>query len=136
MKTLIILRGLPGSGKSSFANYMFSNNIFEADKYFYDEDGNYNFDATKLHAAHKWCQSQVEDAMEYNFESNGHYFSEIVVSNTSTTEKELEPYLKLAEKYDYKVVSLIVENRHGNKSVHNVPNETMEKMRNRFDIKL
>jgi hypothetical protein len=48
----------------------------------------------------------------------------------------MEPYLKLAEKYDYKVVSLIVENRHGNKSVHNVPDETMEKMRNRFEIKL
>jgi NEDD4-binding protein 2 len=136
MRTLIILRGLPGSGKSTFANYMFSNNIFEADKYFYDEDGTYNFDVTKLHAAHKWCQLRVEHAMEDNLESNGQYFSEIVVSNTSTTEKELEPYLKLAEKYDYKVVSLIVENRHGNKSVHNVPNETMEKMRNRFDIKL
>ena len=136
MKTLIILRGLPGSGKSTFANYMFSNNIFEADKYFYDEDGTYNFDVTKLHAAHKWCQLRVEHAMEDNLESNGQYFSEIVVSNTSTTEKELEPYLKLAEKYDYKVVSLIVENRHGNKSVHNVPDETMEKMRNRFDIKL
>jgi len=64
------------------------------------------------------------------------YGKEIVVSNTSTTEKEMEPYLKLAEKYDYKVVSLIVENRHGNKSVHNVPDETMEKMRNRFEIKL
>jgi len=136
MRTLIILRGLPGSGKSTFANYMFSNNIFEADKYFYDEDGTYNFDVTKLHAAHKWCQLRVEHAMEDNLESSGQYFSEIVVSNTSTTEKELEPYLKLAEKYDYKVVSLIVENRHGNKSVHNVPDETMEKMRNRFDIKL
>ncbi len=42
----------------------------------------------------------------------------------------MEPYLKLAEKYDYKVVSLIVENRHGNKSVHNVPDETMEKNEN------
>jgi len=105
MRTLIILRGLPGSGKSTFANYMFSNNIFEADKYFYDEDGTYNFDVTKLHAAHKWCQLRVEHAMEDNLESNGQYFSEIVVSNTSTTEKELEPYF-------------------------------MEKMRNRFDIKL
>jgi predicted kinase len=135
-RVLIILRGLPGSGKSSFANYMFSNNIFEADKYFYDEDGTYNFDVTKLHTAHKWCQHQVEHAMEDNLESKGQYCNEIVVSNTSTTEKELEPYLKLAEKYDYKVVSLIVENRHGNKSVHNVPDETMEKMGKRFEIKL
>jgi NEDD4-binding protein 2 len=136
MKTLILLRGLPGSGKSTFANYMFSNNIFEADQYFYDEDGNYNFDASKLYEAHKWCQLRVEHAMEDNLESNGMYFSEIVVSNTSTTEKELEPYLELAKKYDYQVVSLIVENRHGNKSVHNVPEETIERMKQRFSIKL
>lgn len=135
-KVLIILRGLPGSGKTSFANYMFSNNIFEADQYFYDEEGNYNFDASKLGTAHKWCQLRVEQAMEDNKESNGKYGSEIVVSNTSTTEKELKPYLDLADKYGYKVVSLVVENRHGNKSVHGVPDETLEKMRNRFEIKL
>lgn len=134
MKTLIILRGLPGSGKSSFAHHMFSNNVFEADQYFYDEHCNYNFDVTKLHAAHMDCQRRVEELMKLS--ETTQYGKEIVVSNTSTTEKELEPYLKLAEKYDYKVVSLIVENRHGNKSVHNVPDETMDKMRNRFEIKL
>jgi predicted kinase len=138
MKTLILLRGLPGAGKSSFANLIWESGvIFEADKYFYNtDDGSYNFDATKLHAAHKWCQTQVEDAMEYNLEFDGKYYSEIVVSNTSTTEKELQPYLDLAAKYDYNVVSLIVENRHGNKSVHNVPDAAMEKMRKRFEIKL
>jgi NEDD4-binding protein 2 len=136
MKTLILLRGLPGSGKSTFANYMFSNNIFEADQYFYNEEGKYNFDASKLYEAHKWCQLRVEHAMEDNLESNGMYFSEIVVSNTSTTEKELEPYLELAKKYDYQVVSLIVENRHSGVSKHNVPAETIERMKNRFSIKL
>ena len=137
MRTLIILRGLPGAGKSSFANFMWSSGvIFEADKYFYDGYGNYNFDASKLHEAHKWCQFQVENAMISNKETDGKYYPEIVLSNTSTTEKELQPYLDLAAKYDYKVVSLIVENRHGNKSVHGVPDETMEKMKKRFDIKL
>jgi len=113
---------------------MFSNNVFEADQYFYDENGNYNFDASKLYAAHLDCQKRVEELMKIS--DTTQYGDEIVVSNTSTTEKELEPYLKLAEKYNYKVVSLIVENRHGNKSVHNVPDETMEKMRDRFMIKL
>lgn len=136
MRTLIILRGLPGSGKSSFANFIWSSGvIFEADKYFYDENGNYNFDASKLHAAHKWCQAEVENAMKDNL-MNPQFYPEIVVSNTSTTEKEMQPYIDLAKQYDYKVVSLIVENRHGNKSVHNVPDETMDKMCNRFEIKL
>jgi len=133
-KVLIILRGLPGSGKTSFAKYMFSNNVFEADQYFYDSQGNYNFDATKLLDAHKNCQKQVEELMQMS--ETTQYGQEIVVSNTSTTEKELQPYLDLAKLYGYKVVSLIVENRHGNSSVHDVPAETIEKMRDRFSVKL
>ena len=134
MKTLIILRGLPGSGKSSFAKYMFSNNVFEADQYFYDSNGNYNFDASKLHEAHLDCQKRVEELMQMS--ETTQYGQEIVVSNTATTERELEPYLKLAKSYGYIFVSLIVENRHGNKSVHGVPDETLEKMRKRFSVKL
>ncbi len=133
MKNLIILRGLPGSGKSTFARHVFRN-VFEADQYFYDERGIYNFDPDKLYESHLDCQRRVEELMKMSEGSqNG---QEIVVSNTSTTEKELEPYLDLAKKYGYSVVSLIVENRHGNKSIHGVPEETMEKMRKRFSIKL
>jgi hypothetical protein len=48
----------------------------------------------------------------------------------------MEDYYKLAEKYDYKVVSLIVENRHEGKNVHGVPDDKLEIMKNRFEIKL
>jgi len=131
-KVLIILRGLPGCGKSSFAKMIWSEHaICEADQYWYDKDGNYNFDASKLRQAHEWCQAKVRQFME-DHQING----EIVVSNTSTTEKELQPYLDLANEYGYKVVSLIVENRHGNSNVHSVPQETLQKMKDRFQIKL
>lgn len=60
----------------------------------------------------------------------------IFVANTFTQEWEMEDYFNLAEKYSYQVVSLIVENRHGGKNVHDVNDETLEKMRNRFQIKL
>lgn len=136
MRTLILLRGLPGAGKSSFATFIWDRHVVcEADKYFYDKEGNYNFDATKLGAAHKWCQDQCEMFMQDN-QANPQFYPEIIVSNTSTTEKELKPYLDLAAKYDYKVVSLIVENRHGSESIHGVPKETIEKMKKRFEIKL
>lgn len=49
---------------------------------------------------------------------------------------EMEPYYKLAEQYGYRVSTIIVENRHGSSSVHDVPSETIDKMRNRFQIKL
>ena len=48
----------------------------------------------------------------------------------------MEDYFKLAEKYGYKVVSLIIENYHGGKNVHGVPDDKIEIMRNRFEISL
>lgn len=135
---LYLVRGLPGAGKTTFINTlmcMFEDgetyaDHFEADQYFYDEAGNYNFDVTKLGAAHTKCQRNTYEAME----AGADY---IFVSNTFTTEKELKPYFQMAEDFKhYDVVVLTLENRHGNKSVHNVPEETMTKMRDRFSLKL
>ena len=135
-KLLVLLRGLPGSGKSSFAKHMWSDFVIcEADQFFYDSDGNYNFDPSKLKDAHKYCRDKVETFMSDN-EKNPQFYPEIVVSNTFTREWEMDEYFKLAKKYDYQVVSLIVENRHGNKNIHGVPDSKIEEMRNRFEISL
>ena len=127
-KTLFIVRGLPGSGKSTFSNYLCLDTYWEADLY-YIKNGKYEFDPSKIGEAHKLCQQVIEKAMQENHLKVG-------VGNTSTTEQELKPYLDMAKKYNYKVFSIIIENRHGNESIHNVPLETIEKMRNRFNIKL
>jgi predicted kinase len=133
---LFLVRGLPGSGKSTFATHIWNDYaVCEADKFFYDKEGNYNFDGTKLKEAHSWCKNEVETRM-IDHQNNQQYYPEIAVSNTFTQEWEMEDYYKLAEKYDYKVVSLIVENRHNGKNQHGVPNEKIEQMRNRFQIKL
>lgn len=107
--------------------------IVEADKFF-EKDGEYKFDPTKLKDAHQWCRDTVEQHMKNNIKYQ--FYPEIVVSNTFTQEWEMQPYIDLANKYGYKIFSLIVENRHGNKSVHNVPDETIQKMIDRFEIKL
>ena len=62
--------------------------------------------------------------------------SKIVVANTFTQEWEMKTYYEMAERYNYRVHSVIVENRHGGVNEHNVPDETIEKMRNRFEVKL
>lgn len=135
-KVLTLLRGLPGSGKSTFANFIWTSGVIcEADQYFVDENGNYNFDGSKIKDAHKWCRDKVEKMMKDN-EANGQYYPEIVVSNTFTQEWEMEEYYKLAEKYGYTVFSIIVENRHGGVNEHGVPADKLEAMRNRFQIKL
>lgn len=132
-KNLILLRGLPGAGKTTVAQFFISipteAEVVSADDYFIDESGEYNFDPTELHKAHSECLYSVDIFMEDEVEM-------IVVHNTFTKESELKPYFELAEKYGYNVHSLIVENRHGNESIHDVPEETIDKMENRFSIKL
>jgi predicted kinase len=131
-KTLIILRSVPGSGKSTLSKRLVSDDcIFEADKYFYKNDV-YEFNIDELHKAHLWCISEVEKAMS----SNDDKYNMIVVSNTNTKVKEMKPYVELADKYGYMVFSLILENRHGGKNVHDVPEETLKMMENRIRCNL
>jgi predicted kinase len=135
-KILTLVRGLPGSGKSTFANTITNQfSVCEADKFFYDEEGNYNFDANKLSAAHEWCKYAVELRMKDN-QDNEQFYPHIVVSNTFTKEWEMAEYFELAKKYEYMVFTIIVENRHGGVNQHGVPAEKLEQMKNRFEIKL
>ena len=86
-KLLILLRGVPGAGKSSLANFVWNSGVvFEADKFFDTPDGGYKFDATKLKEAHEWCKLGVQTAMEENIQTDGKYYPQIVVSNTFTRE--------------------------------------------------
>ena len=136
-KHLIIVRGVPGCGKSTFAEYISligdldsikRSTICCADD-FVMKDGQYKFNQKAIGIAHKVCHSKCEKAMAAGE-------TRVIVANTSTTEKEINPYIALAEKYGYMVFSVIVENRHGGVNVHNVPEETLEKMVARFSIKL
>ncbi len=129
MNTLVLLRGLPGSGKSTAAKLFNKAPHFEADMYFMDADGNYKFDVAKIKDAHNWCRHSVMDAMKADYPI-------VVVSNTFTQEWEMEAYYLLAEELGYMVVSMIVENRHNGKNIHGVPADKLEQMKNRFEIKL
>jgi predicted kinase len=132
IKELILLRGLPGAGKSTLAKMLVGDKSYchkEADMYFVDGAGNYKFDPSKLKEAHEWCKSEIEFVMKYDH-------SPVVVSNTFTQEWEMESYYKLANQYGYRVHSLIVENRHGGVNEHGVPTEKLEQMKNRFGVKL
>ena len=128
-KILYIVRGIPGSGKSTFAKTL-GGQHYEADMYFIDPTtGEYKFDGTKIKNAHAWCLDRAKTDMAVAREK-------IVVSNTFTQEWEMEPYFELAKEYEYKVFSVIIENRHGNTNEHNVPEDKIEQMKNRFSIKL
>jgi hypothetical protein len=55
------------------------------------------------------------------------------IHKVETVSNEL---LEVYKKYGYTVFTLVVENRHGGKNIHNVPEEIIEKMKQRFEIKL
>lgn len=126
MVNLYLVRGLPGAGKTSFAKSL-GIQSFAADDYFDKHHGG-EFKPELLSQAHQWCQNIVEE-----FIRSG---ESVAVHNTFTREWEMEPYYKIADKFNCRVFSIIMENRHEGKSVHNVPESTVEKMRKRFEVKL
>lgn len=108
---LIILRGVPGCGKSTLGQF-FESSIeghihIENDQYFYDEKGNYNFNKKEILNAVDYCLQKTKQSLEKGVKS-------ISVGNTFTREEFIEVYKKLAHEFNYDFVSLIVENRHGN----------------------
>ena len=139
-KTLLIIRGLPGSGKTTFAEKikhkvqnlneiagieLLSCTHVEADMYFTDCEGNYKFDPTVLSAAHDWCKKAVYDAMSFKRTKL------IIVSNTFTQIWEAEYYINIAIYYGYKVHVITMDNDFG--SIHNVPQYTINKMKARIE---
>jgi predicted kinase len=132
---LILLRGVPGSGKSTLGEVILNcpqsttNTVLSADDLFTDSSGNYNFDSSRIKEAHNLCQQKCAEKMKL-----GLY--KIVVANTFTQEWEMSPYYEMAERYKYRVHSIIVENRHNSVNVHNVPEEKLTQMKDRFEVSL
>ena len=122
---LYIIRGLPGSGKSSLAKALAPNANYAADDYFMGKDGVYKFDRFKLDKAHQQCFNNVEDAM-----MRGEPV--IAVANTFTRKAEYEDYIRLAEKLGYTAMEIICRGTFG--SSHNVPEKTLQNMANRFEF--
>lgn len=123
MRKLVLIRGLPGSGKSTMAKSLKNFIHLETDQYW---GPNYEFDASKLGAAHSWCQEQTRKWLKDDFD--------VVVSNTFTTKKELRPYFAIAEEFGIKPSVYIAQGNFGN--VHNVPEEVLFKMNARFEYNI
>ena len=86
---LVLIRGLPGSGKTTMARVLalVGYEHHEADQYF-ERAGVYTFNAAELPKAHAWCLDRAQDSMARG--------ASCVVANTFTRRWEMQPYLAAA----------------------------------------
>lgn len=130
-KVLYLLRGVPGAGKSTLAqqlSVLLGEPYFEADMYHLDMDGVYQWQSENLSASHAWCERQILAQLQAG--------KAAIVANTFSTEAQMAPYLMMAQEHGYQVHSLVVENRHGGHNQHQVDDDTILAMKQRFEIQL
>lgn len=148
---LLVLRGMPGGGKSYHANRVIqkyhglikglSSVVHSADKYFLRPDGIYSFDPKLLPNAHKWCFGEVEKDMGELTDDLSHGDIDLIIlDNTNTQKWEYKNYIELAKQYGYIVKEKIVGSQdpkdadlYAKRNKHGVPKETILKMMARFE---
>ncbi len=130
---LILLRGLPGSGKTTLAKVLSEQGtypVFSVDDYFTNPvTGAYHFEFRENHLAYKQCEERTKTAMQQSS-------PKIILHNTFTIGWELETYFKLAAEFDYTVFVCTVENYHGHQNKHHIPDEQIAKMAEKYKVKL
>lgn len=133
MKTLTIIRGPSGTGKSTIARHLggvAEKNWFESDMWFMDDRGEYNFDPAKLGAAHRWCFNSIMSCLQTGDEN-------VIVSNTFCPVKDMNGYLDLAGQYGY-TVRIIRSPRPWDilnmnaRNEHSVPRVALERQLSRY----
>ncbi|KAM6140734.1 LOW QUALITY PROTEIN: NEDD4-binding protein 2-like 2 [Pterocles gutturalis] len=98
-KVLLILRGLPGSGKSTLSRILLGQSrdgvVFSTDDYFRQQDG-YAYNAAQLGDAHDWNQKRAKQAMDQKK-------SPVIIDNTNIQAWEMKPYVEAALEKGYRV---------------------------------
>ena len=131
---LIIMRGCPGSGKSTFAraNYPHAA-VFSSDDLFM-VNGEYKFEPTKLREYHAENQRRVREALA------SRQFPIVCVDNTNTQVWEMVPYVQAADEFGYTVE--IIEPKTpwawnaeelAQRNTHGVPLEVIARMLARYE---
>lgn len=124
--TLLIIRGLPGSGKTTLAKTL-TQSVFAADDYFM-VDGRYEYDRTRIKLAHDQCFENVAKAL-----AKGETL--VAVTNVFQTKWQIVRYANLAAAYNYRiwVVDLFDQNfsdaELAQRNMHNVPLDEIVRMR-------
>lgn len=123
-KKLILVRGIPGNGKTTIAQDLSVHEVAADDMPGLYVDGIYQSHLQK--DSHKWCRQVVENWMLNNVRR-------IAVHNTFTRKIYIQPYLDLAAEYGYSVQiihaeKIILPDGTSPQSIHNVPESVVNSM--------
>ncbi len=135
-QTIFLLRGLPGSGKSTIAAQLAESDtnqttVVSADDYFSDEFGIYTFNSAKLPIAHADCLKRCGADLMQGFS--------VAVANTFTQRWEMESYLRMATELHARVVVVdtfnggMTDEELAEKNTHGVPLAAITAMRIRYE---
>ncbi|XP_007105513.2 NEDD4-binding protein 2-like 2 isoform X1 [Physeter macrocephalus] len=98
-KLLILLRGLPGSGKTTLSRILLGQSrdgiVFSTDDYFHHQDG-YRYNVNQLGDAHDWNQNRAKQAINQGR-------SPVIIDNTNTQAWEMKPYVEMAIGKGYRI---------------------------------
>ena len=122
---MIILRGIPGSGKSTLVRERWPSAYVCSTDHFFDKDGEYKFDVTKLGEAHGSCMRRFIEGVQAGI------VGEVVVDNTNTGLAEIAPYVAVAQAYGRDVSIVQIEADVETciaRGTHGVPAETVRRM--------
>ncbi len=123
---LLLIRGLPGSGKTTMALQYASKGYVhcEVDQYFTRTGGEYLYEQENIGKAHLWCQKKCLRALVAG--------KSVVVANTFTTMREMEVYHMMAEALG--VPCRVIEATGQYTNVHGVPEVVVERMKERWEV--
>ena len=122
MKQLIIIRGLPGSGKSKLSAAVADTCISEDDYFSLCTGGGYRFDPGQRYEAIGWMIDQTIRRMREGV-------SRIAVATCALNLGELSGIKMEADRLGYTTFTVLLQNSHGHQSVHDVSEPDYECMR-------
>lgn len=132
---LIIMRGAPGIGKSTYIKNNYPNSVIcSADHFFLNDKNEYIFNKNLLGIAHKTCYDKVESYLK-DKDNLPKEIEFIVVDNTNTRLREINPFVKLAEQYSvpFELITLIAPiESFCRRNIHDVGENTVREMHERI----
>jgi len=130
MKHMTILRGGPGSGKTTFAETVAQRKqakVISADDYF-THDGCYDFRPSELGQAHGQCFRRAVASIS-------NWGCDLVVDNTNSQSDEMIPYLALAQAYGYtvEIITMVCDPEVAwARQTHGLPREKFDQINRRL----